>query len=107
MDNYFETVRNSYSGYFNYLISEILYWKWDNYFNGLIAISLCIWLLEIVFPWRKQQAVFRKDFWLDLFYLFFNFFLLNLILLIALSNVVEQFLNDILNLFGLELMSIQ
>ena len=107
MDNYFETVRNSYSGYFNYLISEILYWKWDNYFYGLIAISLCIWLLEIAFPWRKQQAVFRKDFWLDLFYLFFNFFLLNLILLITLSNVVEPFLNDILNLFGLELMSIQ
>jgi sterol desaturase/sphingolipid hydroxylase (fatty acid hydroxylase superfamily) len=60
-----------------------------------------------VFPWRKQQAILRKDFWLDLFYLFFNFFLLNLVLLIALSNVTEQFINDILQLFGLELMSIQ
>jgi hypothetical protein len=45
-------------------------------------------------------------FWLDLFYLFFNFFLLNLILLIALSNVMEQFINDTLH-FGFELMSIQ
>jgi sterol desaturase/sphingolipid hydroxylase (fatty acid hydroxylase superfamily) len=73
----------------------------------LIAISLVIWLLEISFPWRKQQVVFRKDFWLDLFYLFFNFFLLNLVLLIALSNVVEQFLNNVLQLFGLELITIQ
>jgi hypothetical protein len=38
---------------------------------------------------------------------FFNFFLLNLILLIALSNVMEQFINDTLHIFGFELMSIQ
>jgi sterol desaturase/sphingolipid hydroxylase (fatty acid hydroxylase superfamily) len=107
MDNYFEIIKNSYVGYFTYLIDAILYWKWDNYFYGLIAISLVIWLLEISFPWRKQQVVFRKDFWLDLFYLFFNFFLLNLVLLIALSNVVEQFLNNVLQLFGLELITIQ
>lgn len=107
MENYFEIIKKSYSGYFNYIIDEILYWKWDNYFYGLIAISLFVWLLEVVFPWRKQQAIIRKDFWLDLFYLFFNFFLLNLILLIALSNVVEQFFNSILLYFGLELASIQ
>lgn len=107
MKEYLEIAKNSYSGYFNYLISEILYWKWDNYFYGLIVISLSIWFLEILFPWRKQQAIFRKDFWLDLFYLFFNFFLLNLILLIALSNVVEQFLNNFLNQFGYQLASIQ
>ncbi|MBG6109721.1 sterol desaturase/sphingolipid hydroxylase (fatty acid hydroxylase superfamily) [Flavobacterium sp. CG_23.5] len=107
MDKYIEIIKNSYSGYFNYLIDEILYWKWDNYFYGLIAISLFVWLLEIIFPWRKQQAIFRKDFWLDLFYLFFNFFLLNLILLIALSNIVEQFSNNVLQVFGLELTTIQ
>jgi hypothetical protein len=49
---------------------------------------------------------FTQRFWLDLFYLFFNFFLLNLILLIALSNVMEQFI-DTLHIFGFELMSIQ
>ena len=107
MDKYLEIIQKSYDGYFNYLVNEILYWKWDNYFYGLIAISLLVWLFEIVFPWRKQQAIVRKDFWLDLFYLFFNFFLLNLILLIAVSNVTAQFLNDILHLFGLKLMSIQ
>jgi sterol desaturase/sphingolipid hydroxylase (fatty acid hydroxylase superfamily) len=34
-----------------------------------------IWILEIIFPWRKEQSIFRKDFWLDAFYMFFNFFL--------------------------------
>ena len=107
METYIDLLLNSYSGYFNYLKNEILYWKWDNYFYGLIAISLMVWLLEMLFPWRKQQAIFRKDFWLDLFYLFFNFFLLNLILLIALSSVTEQLLNDFVGIFGFELASIQ
>lgn len=107
MKKYFDILLNSYNGYFNYLTTEILFWKWDNYFYGLIAISVIVWLLEIIFPWRKQQAIFRKDFWLDLFYLFFNFFLLNLIILIALSNIAEQFINDALHVFGLELASIQ
>lgn len=46
-----------------------------NYFWGLIAISLLVWGLELGFPWRKDQAVFRRDFWLDAFYMFFNFFI--------------------------------
>lgn len=107
MEKYIDIVIHSYGGYFSYLINEIQYWKWDNYFYGLLAISLVVWLLEIAFPWRKNQPIFRTDFWLDLFYLFFNFFILNLILVIALSNITEQFFNDFLSLFGLQLASIQ
>lgn len=107
MEKYIDTIINAYFGYFNYLKNEILFPNWDNYFYGLIAISLGVWILELLFPWRKNQKILRKDFWLDLFYLFFNFFLLNLILLIALSNVTEQLINDFLGLFGLELSSIQ
>jgi sterol desaturase/sphingolipid hydroxylase (fatty acid hydroxylase superfamily) len=107
MDKYIDLIINSYEGYFNYLINEVLHLKWDNYFYGLLAISLVIWMLEIAFPWRKNQPILRKDFWLDLFYLFFNFFILNLILLIALSNVTAQLLNDILSVFGLQFASIQ
>lgn len=107
MDRYIEIIINSYNGYFNYLKNEIIFPNWDNYFYGLLAISLVVWLLEIAFPWRKNQAVFRKDFWLDLFYLFFNFFLLNLILLIALSNVTEQLVQDLLSVFGVQLGSMQ
>jgi len=51
---------------------------YQNYFWGLIVISLFVWSLEILFPWRKQQAVFRKDFWLDGFYMFFNFFVFSI-----------------------------
>lgn len=107
MDKYFKIITDSYSGYFTYLIDEILYWKWDNYFYGLLAISLGVWLLEILFPWRKNQPIFREGFWLDLFYLFFNFFILNLILLVAISNITEQLFNDFLSIFGLQLASIQ
>jgi sterol desaturase/sphingolipid hydroxylase (fatty acid hydroxylase superfamily) len=31
--------------------------------------------MEICFPWRKNQAIIRKDFWMDAFYMFFNFFI--------------------------------
>jgi sterol desaturase/sphingolipid hydroxylase (fatty acid hydroxylase superfamily) len=66
-----------------------------------------VWLLEIIFPWRKDQSIFRKDFWLDVFYMFFNFFLLNLIVLIALSNTAAAFFNDILGKIGLSVSSFQ
>ncbi|MEM5563857.1 sterol desaturase family protein [Psychroserpens sp. AS72] len=108
MEKYIDIIKNSYSGYWNYLKNEIfLPHNWDNYFYGLIAISLIVWLLEALFPWRKNQGLFRKDFWLDTFYMFFNFFLLNLIVLIALSNTVAEFFNDILSTIGLSLSSFQ
>ena len=108
MEKYLEIIKNAYSNYWSYLKNEILLQNnWDNYFYGLIAISLIVWGLEIVFPWRKNQSIFRKDFWLDTFYMFFNFFLLNLIILIALSNTAAEFLNDILNLVGLSLSNFQ
>jgi len=107
MDKYIDIILNSYGGYFNYLKNEIIFPNWNNYFYGLLVISLVVWLLEIVFPWRKNQPIFRKDFWLDLFYLYFNFFLLNLVLLIALSNVTQQAINDFAAVFGLQLTSIK
>lgn len=51
-----------------------------NYFWGLIVISIAVWLLEIAFPWRKEQSIFRKDFWLDGFYMFFNFFIFAIVI---------------------------
>lgn len=107
MNKYQEIITNSYSGYFNYLKNEISSLHIENYFYGLIFISLAVFILEILFPWRKNQAIIRKDFWLDIFYMFFNFFILNLIILIALSNVTEQIFNDFLSNFGLQLVSLQ
>jgi sterol desaturase/sphingolipid hydroxylase (fatty acid hydroxylase superfamily) len=107
MNKYKEIITNSYSGYFNYLKNEISTLHVENYFYGLIIISLVVFALEILFPWRKNQPIIRKDFWLDIFYMFFNFFILNLIILIALSNVTEQIFNDFLSNFGLQLVSLK
>ena len=108
MDKYLEIIKNSYTGYWNYLQQSVLMeLNWENYFYGLIIISLLVWGLELLFPWRKNQSAFRKDFWLDAFYMFFNFFLLNLIVLIALSNTTEAFLNDLLGVVGLSSESFQ
>ncbi|GGZ79744.1 sterol desaturase family protein [Algibacter mikhailovii] len=108
MEKYLDIIKNSYSGYWNYLKYELINLNhWDNYFYGLIAISLLVWLLEYVFPWRKNQSIIRKDFWLDTFYMFFNFFLLNLIVLIALSNTASVFLDDTLSLINLSLPDFQ
>ncbi|MEZ4779729.1 MAG: sterol desaturase family protein [Flavobacteriaceae bacterium] len=107
MEKYFQLFKNSYREYFNYLIDEITHFHWENYFYGLILVSLVVWGLEILFPWRKKQKIFRKDFWLDTFYMFFNFFLLNLIVLIFLSNATAALFNDFLSLFGVSISNFQ
>ncbi len=107
MKEVIEILKNAYGGYFNYLKNEVLYPGWDNYFYALIAISLVVWGLEIVFPWRKNQPIIRKDFWLDIFYMFFNFFILNLILLIALSDTAAHVFNNILSSIGVSLADLQ
>ncbi|MGC1630844.1 MAG: sterol desaturase family protein [Gelidibacter sp.] len=108
MEKYIDIILNSYTGYWRYLKYELVdIYHWDNYFYGLIVISLLVWALEAMFPWRKDQSIVREDFWLDTFYMFFNFFLLNLIVLIALSNTVAEFFNDILGVFGGHINSFQ
>ena len=108
MEKYLEIIKNSYSSYWNYLKQSVLMdLNWENYFYGLLIISLVVWGLEVVFPWRKNQALFRKDFWLDVFYMFFNFFLLNLIVLIALSNSAAEVFNDLLGLIGISISNFQ
>jgi sterol desaturase/sphingolipid hydroxylase (fatty acid hydroxylase superfamily) len=108
MDKYIEIIKNSYSSYWNYLKQSILMdLNWENYFYGLLTISIGVWVLEIIIPWRKNQSLFRKGFWLDVFYMFFNFFLLNLIVLMALSNSAAEIFNDVLGFIGLSISSFQ
>ncbi len=101
MGDFLNSISNAYTGYYNYLISEILYPTWNNYFYWLIALSLIVWLLEVIFPWRKQQAAFRKDFWLDGFYMFFNFFLFSLIGFNAISTIGVDLFNSFLASLGI------
>lgn len=80
MTKYVDAFINAFNGSVDWTWKSILFevpW-YTNYFWGLIIISLLVWGLEIVFPWRKNQSIFRKDFWLDGFYMFFNFFVFSI-----------------------------
>lgn len=67
---------------------------YQNYFYGLIIISLVVWILEIMFPWRKNQSAFRKDFWLDGFYMFFNFFIFS-IAISGFYDIIQLLVNNL------------
>lgn len=99
--DYIEIFRNAYIGYYNYLVHEITHPSWHNYFYWLIGVSLVFLILEWIRPWRVHQPKFRRDFWLDAFYMFFNFFLFSLIVYNAASEVFVQLFKDFLALFGI------
>lgn len=101
MNEYLKIISDSFTGYFNYLVDEITNPGWTNYFYWLIGLSLLVFTLEIIIPWRQKQPIFRKGFWLDAFYMLFNFFLFSLIGYNALSNVGVALFNDFLGLFGI------
>jgi sterol desaturase/sphingolipid hydroxylase (fatty acid hydroxylase superfamily) len=80
--NYIELFTSKISGMISWILDMITFnvdWN-QNWFYGLIIVSIAVWGLEIVFPWRKNQKTFRKDFWLDGVYMFFNFFIFAIIL---------------------------
>jgi sterol desaturase/sphingolipid hydroxylase (fatty acid hydroxylase superfamily) len=82
MKEYIEAFTNSFMGTLNWTWKSIMFevpW-YTNYFWGLFLISLLVWGLEIVFPWRKNQSIFRKDFWLDAFHMFFNFVVFSIVI---------------------------
>lgn len=90
MWEYIETFTNAFVGTLNWTWNSITFqvpW-YTNYFWGLIVISLLVWIIEIAFPWRKDQSIFRKDFWLDTFYMFFNFFIFSIVIS-GIYNVLE------------------
>lgn len=104
MSTYWDIFINGYRGYGSYLWHEITHPSFHNYFYWLLFVSLFFFGLEVITPWRKMQATFRKDFWLDFFYMFFNFFLFSLIIYNAASDVLVNFFNDFIkSVFSLNL----
>lgn len=85
---------------YNSIIGQVPWYQ--NYFWGLILLSLLVWTLEICFPWRKNQAIFRKDFWLDACYMVFNFFIFSVIISGFYALIEYQ-----MGLFGLGMSSLQ
>ena len=101
MEKYLQIFVNGYQGYANYLWYEITHPHIKNYFYWLIGVSLFFFALELIKPWRKDQPKFRKDFWMDFFYMFFNFFLFSLLIYNAASEVFVNLFNDFLGVFGI------
>ncbi len=99
-NSYLDTFLKSFGEYGSYIWKEITFnvsdW-YQNYFWMLTILSVVVWLLELLFPWRKDQPVFRKDFWLDAFYMYFNFYLFKLIIFMAFSNVTVKAFNDLIS----------
>ncbi len=99
------TYWSSTIGYVNYLWNEIIISSgsiYGNYFWFLGIISLAFFILEIILPWRKKQSVFRKDFWLDAFYMYFNFFIFYIILFAGLQNVGNLLIDKLFNAINIE-----
>lgn len=93
---YLEIFWQSLMDTFDWTVKSILFqvpW-FMNYFWGLTLISLIVWGLEFAFPWRKNQSIVRNDFWLDWFYMYFNFFLFS----IAISGFYQVFSELVLSI---------
>ena len=102
MNDYWSIIKEAYSGYANYLWNDVISPGPQSFFWWVIIASLFFFGLELIKPWRKDQAKFRKDFWLDLFYMFFNFFLFGLIVWNAGQKVLVALFNDALASVGIE-----
>ena len=102
MAKYLDVFLTGYENYARYLWTELTHPHWKNYLYWLIGVSLFFFLLELLRPWRPEQPRFRKDFWLDAFYMFFNFFLFSLVIYNAASDVVVNLFSDALASIGVD-----
>lgn len=102
MEKYLKIIAEAYGGYAQFIVREVINPNWHNYFYWVVGASLVIALAEKLFPWRKNQPLVREYFWLDVFYIFWNYFLFSLVAFNALSLVGVQFFKDILAVFGIE-----
>lgn len=101
----FYTYINETSDYVNWLWRQITIDSgslYNNYFWFLGLISLFFFFLEVVIPWRKKQPVFRKDFWLDAFYMYFNFFIFYIIIFYWLQNSGTRIASNTINFLGIQ-----
>ncbi len=102
MEKYLKILAEAYGGYAQYFINEVISPSWHNYFYWVVAASFLIWCLEILFPWRKNQPIIREHFGLDIFYIFWNYFLFSLVVYNAISMVGVQLFNDFLSIFKID-----
>ncbi|MEM9023514.1 MAG: sterol desaturase family protein [Bacteroidota bacterium] len=102
---YLEAFQRYFLDYARNIGSQLFQPGWDNYFFWFMGFNLLFFGLEVLFPWRKEQRILRKDFWLDAFYMLFNLFLFSLIGYYAVSQVLVDLFNDGLALLGVSNMA--
>ena len=87
-------------------LTEFFSLSWNNSFWWLTGLSLFFWVVEFFFPWRKDQPLFRKDFWLDVFYMYFNMFILPVIALSFVAGLVNNWFLTFLESVGINRLDI-
>jgi len=70
------------------------------YFFWLAIISVTVFILERIIPWRKEQKVLREGFFQDIFWLVFNGRFLGFLLAIFTAKLIQA-LNGYLYNLGL------
>lgn len=96
-----EGITKAYTNYANYVWGSITDpFRPGNFLFYFLIVSLVVWALEIILPWRKEQKVFRKQFWQDAFYVLFNLILFNLIVFAALSSTTAKLFNEMMSTLG-------
>ena len=96
MTRYLDIFTEAFVGYWRWLGTELVTPSWDNYVLLLLAVSLAAFAAEQLVPWRREQGRLRKDFWLDAFYMAFNFFLFSALGYAAISEVFVVAFSDLL-----------
>ncbi|MEM7206082.1 MAG: sterol desaturase family protein [Planctomycetota bacterium] len=100
--DYLALFLESTRGYARYLAYEVSHPHWGNYVYWLLGLSALVYALELLVPWRREQPRLRRDFWLDGFYMFFNFFVFSLVGYAGASEVAVRAFRDALAAIGID-----
>ncbi|MCB0429636.1 MAG: sterol desaturase family protein [Flavobacteriales bacterium] len=65
-------------------------WNTRGYFFWLLVVSVFVFFLERLFPWRKEQKVMRKGIWQDFFFLVFNGHYLAIVISLATAWLLSK-----------------
>lgn len=71
-----------------HFVHEISHPGWGNFFWLLVGLSILVSVLEVIFPWRRDQKVLRPQLGQDIFYMFFNMFFFPLLGYSLLSSLL-------------------
>jgi sterol desaturase/sphingolipid hydroxylase (fatty acid hydroxylase superfamily) len=88
MGGYGRTLVDAFVGYGRWVWSDVTQPGMHSYFTVLVAFTAVMLLWEQLAPWREQRRL-REGFWLDAFYLVFNFYLFGLLGFQALATTVH------------------